>query len=354
MLIADTHLGFGNDSRHLLNNQTKFFDEILFPYIDKYEIKHAIHLGDVFDRRKYVNFVTAKTAKEKFFQPMYDRGVEMHITLGNHDVFYKHTNSVNSLTELYGESKFMENIRIYENPETVNIGGTDILMVPWICAENEGISYEAIKKSTASIACGHLELANFPMYRNSISDHGMDHRIFNSFDFVFSGHFHHKSTTHNIWYVGSTAQYTWSDFGDSRGIHILDTETKEVEFISNDFTMYNKYIYDDVDKTPEKMMNFDANQFAGTYVKMVVKNKTNPLLLEKMIDKFEKADIISLQVVEEVSMYGLDIEVTEEMVDESEDTLSIILKAVTGIEDPAMQSDARKMISEIYQEAMTR
>lgn len=356
-LITDTHWGCRNDSKQLRDNQAKFFDEIFFPYVDKYQINHVIHLGDVFDRRKYVNFTTANETRKHMFQPMFDRGMEIHVLLGNHDCTYKNTNSVNCMRELYGsdDGKYLGGMKVYENPELVNIAGKDMLMLPWICAANEGQSYEIIKRNQASLVFGHLELAGFPMYKNSISDHGMDHGIFSNYDMVYSGHFHHKSLTRNIYYLGSTGQYDWNDYGDSRGFHILDTEKDEpAQFISNDFWMFNRYTYDDVEKTPEQILNFDYTRYAGTFVKMVVKNKQDPFLLEKVIDKFEKSDTVSLQVVEEMSMYGLDDVITTDDVDETEDTLAILHKTVQAASDIENKAEVEKFLNEIYYEAMTR
>lgn len=357
-LIADTHFGVRNDSKQLLNNQKKFFQEIFFPYIDKYKIKTVIHLGDVFDRRKYVNFSTAFATRDILFEPLIAREIETHILLGNHDVFYKETNAVNSMKELYGneQGEYYGGMKVYENPEIVNIAGKSMLMLPWICAANEGMTYDLIKTANASLAFGHLELFGFPMYSDTISDHGMDHRLFANYDMVYSGHFHHKSITGNIHYLGSTGQYTWSDYEDSRGFHILDTETGEIEFISNDFRMFNKYIFDDIKKTPEQMLNFNTSEYAGTFVKMVVRNKQDPYLLEKMIDKFENSDIVNLQVVEEMSMYGLDAEISEEELDESEDTLSILKKVVATAPDlqDNDRTDLETLMTKIYYEAMTR
>ncbi len=355
-LLTDTHFGVRNDTKHLRDNQVRFLNEIFFPYIDKHEIKHVIHLGDVFDRRKYINHTTAMVAKQSLFQPLFDRGIETHVLLGNHDVYYKDTNEVNSMRNLYGNETggYFGGMKVYENPELVNIAGKDVLMLPWICPANEGQSYELIKKNQASLVFGHLELLGFSMYKNSVSDHGMDHGIFANYDMVYSGHFHHKSLTRNIYYLGSTGQYDWNDYGDSRGFHILDTEKDEpATFISNDFWMFNRFNYDDVEKTPEQMLNFDATRYAGTFVKMVVKNKENPYLLERMIDKFEKADIVSLQVVEEMSMYGLDVDVKEDDVDESEDTLSILHKTVQAAPDISDKPELEKFLNEIYYEALT-
>ena len=52
---------------------------------------------------------------------------------------------------------------------------------------------EALSKSPAQIAMGHLEVSGFQMYRGQYSENGWDKELFRRFDTVFSGHFHHKS-----------------------------------------------------------------------------------------------------------------------------------------------------------------
>ena len=70
--ICDTHFGVRNDSPIFLDNAIKFFEEQFFPYLRENKIKTVIHLGDLFDRRKYINFNTLNTVRDKFFQCLHD------------------------------------------------------------------------------------------------------------------------------------------------------------------------------------------------------------------------------------------------------------------------------------------
>ena len=58
-ILNDTHFGVRNDSEAFRNYQLRFYNEIFFPYIEKNNITTLIHLGDVVDRRKFINFQTA-------------------------------------------------------------------------------------------------------------------------------------------------------------------------------------------------------------------------------------------------------------------------------------------------------
>ena len=64
--------------------QGRFYNEVFFPYLDEHDIKHIIHLGDYFDRRKYVNFSSLKANKQHFIEPMLEEWL-MDLILGNHD-----------------------------------------------------------------------------------------------------------------------------------------------------------------------------------------------------------------------------------------------------------------------------
>jgi DNA repair exonuclease SbcCD nuclease subunit len=348
-LIADIHFGVRNENKSLMENQVKFFENIFFPFIDKYEIKHVINLGDTVDRRKFVNFTTTQALTDALIKPLYLRGIESHFILGNHDVFYKDTNDLNAIEQIYGNSIFAEILKIYKNPTEINIGGLDILLLPWITNSNKELSFEALKNSKSTVLMGHLELAGFEMYRGSVSDHGMDASLLNNFDVVCSGHFHHKSTVGSINYLGSTGQYTWSDYGDARGFHIFDTETRLLEFIPNHYHMFNKFFYDDSNKSPEELLSFDASMYARSFVKVIVKNKTNPYLLEKVVEKLEKVDPVDLQVFED--KLQVEIENEEDLLDEAEDTLSIIKKYISSM-NYNDKNQLEKFMTELFAEAI--
>jgi len=95
-LITDTHYGIRNDNQVFLDKNKKFFDNFFFKEIDAQGIKHVIHLGDLVDRRKFINFNTARHLRKDFIEPLIKRNIDYHQILGNHDVYYKNTNDVNA------------------------------------------------------------------------------------------------------------------------------------------------------------------------------------------------------------------------------------------------------------------
>ena len=79
----------------------KFFDEVFFPYLKENDIKTIIHAGDLMDRRKFVNFNILNQVRTQFMDKLRDENIELHCILGNHDVYYRNTNMVNSIRELF-------------------------------------------------------------------------------------------------------------------------------------------------------------------------------------------------------------------------------------------------------------
>ena len=66
-ILNDTHFGVRNDSPAFIRYQNRFYDELFFPYLKENNIKTLIHLGDVVDRRKFINHNTAHNFKNHFF-----------------------------------------------------------------------------------------------------------------------------------------------------------------------------------------------------------------------------------------------------------------------------------------------
>ena len=330
------------------NQMKKFLDEVFFPTLDRENITTVIHLGDLVDRRKYINYLTAKRLRDDFLIPLQRKNIAMHLIAGNHDTFYKNTNEINALRELI-VGKY-SNIHVYDNnPVEIYPDGRPILLLPWICDENREAILEAINKSTAPIVMGHLELNGYEMYRGHVSDHGDDPKIFDKFDLVCSGHYHTRSNSSNIFYLGTPAQYTWSDYADDKGFHILNTGTRELSFIKNPHTSFKKFFYDDINKQMDEVLVFDVNSFKDCYVKVVVKNKTNPYWFDLVIDRLEKSGAADLQVVED--HFNLNLEADSDIINETEDTMTIIRNYIGSMSIKTDKKRVENIIQNLYIEA---
>ena len=350
-LITDTHWGARNDNTAFIDYFKKFYNDVFFPYLENNNIDTIIHLGDIVDRRKYINYQTHQHMHDNFIKPILDNNYKMHVIIGNHDTYYKNTNEVNSMQQLYGANKH-ENLYWYDNsPAVLNFDGCDIMLLPWLCSSNIDSFLKEVDTTSAQVLFGHLELKGFEMYRGAINDHGFDSSLFNKFDIVCSGHFHHKSTVGNINYLGSPYEITWSDFDDPRGFHIFDTDTRTIEFIRNPYTMFNKIFYDDENQTMEYVVNQNYEKVAGSYVKVIIKNKTNPYWFDMFIEKLEKVNPLHIQVVED--HLNLDLESDDDIVSEAEDTMTILHKYIDNLDVNVNKTQLETTIKDLYSEALS-
>ena len=345
-LITDTHWGVRNDSPIMLNHMKKFLDEIFFPYLDDNNVSNVVHLGDLVDRRKYANYVTAKRLRDDFLSVLEEKKITTYIIAGNHDTYYKNTNNVNALDQLVN-GKYNHITIIDKVPAEILDGG--VLLLPWICDDNRQQIMETINSSKAPIVMGHLELCGYEMYKGHVNDHGDDPKIFDRFDLVLSGHYHTRSNNGNIFYLGTPVQYTWSDYNDIKGFHILDTTTRSLEFIPNPHLIFHKFFYDDLNKNMDEVLLFDASQYKNCYVKLVIKNKVNPYWFDLVIERLEKADLADIQVVED--HFNLDLEADDDIINEAEDTISIIHKFIDGMNINTDRKRVENIIQNLYIEA---
>ena len=201
-IITDTHFGARNDSVQFDDYFYQFYEGQFFPYLQKNNIKTVLHLGDVLDRRKFVSYRIAKNFRERFILPFQALDIELHALVGNHDIFYKNTNDVNSLQELINDR--YKKIHLYPEAQEVTFDGLPILFMPWINSQNYIYAMGMIDETKAQICMGHLDINGFKMNKTAIiSEHGYDKTTFRKFDTVMSGHFHHKSDDGQIFYLGT-------------------------------------------------------------------------------------------------------------------------------------------------------
>lgn len=342
-LITDTHFGARGDSVLFYDYMMEFYNNIFFPYLEENNISTVIHLGDVVDRRKFINFNILHRFKREFVGRLQDMKIDTHIIVGNHDTYYKNTNNINAMNELI-DFCHPNAPKVYWEPKTIKVDGTEIFMLPWINSGNYQDSLSAIKKTKAKFCMGHLELAGFEMMRGMKCEDGMDMKLFSKFQSVFTGHFHHKSTYKNITYLGSPYETTWVDYKDPRGFHIFDTDTGEIEFVQNPYHMFNKIWYNDKSKPDQ-----DFSQYKGKYVKVIVEEKSNPYNFDMFIDNLYKAEVADLGIVEEEIDFDSD-DVNAD--DAAEDTIALLTKYIDNYELDVDKTKLKGIMQELYQTAL--
>jgi DNA repair exonuclease SbcCD nuclease subunit len=346
-ILGDTHHGMRGDSLDFHRYYEKFYSQIFFPYLKENGIDTVFQLGDLFDRRKFINFNSLYLVRKYFFEPLKENNIQFHTLLGNHDVAYKNTLEVNSSSLLLND---YGNITIHSSFDTVNFDGIDVDVVPWICDDNQTDIFNKIKESRSQICFGHFEIAGFEMDRGNICHEGIDKSSLKKYDIVLTGHFHHKSSDGHITYVGTPGEMTWSDYNDPRGFHIFDTDTREFTFIQNPYRMFYKVTYDDTKQDFEYWKQYNYTQHHDTYVKVVVLNKQNPFMFDTVIDNLYKCGISDLSIVEDFSEISVDQD--QELIDQAEDTMTILSKYIDGLQLNVEPDKLKTIMRELYVEAL--
>ena len=303
-------------------------------------ITTIVDMGDTFDSRKGVDFVSLEWAKNHYYDRLAELGITVHTIIGNHTAYYKNTN------DLTGVGLFLreyDNIKIYSEAEEVKIDKTKFLFVPWINSENEEKTLQLIDDSDSPCVMGHLELNGFMATRGHFMEHGMDSNVFDKFERVYSGHYHMRSNKENVFYLGNPYEMYWNDVNDrNRGFHLFDTDTLEHTPVNNPYQLFHNLYYED---TPHQML--DITKYDQKILKVIVRKKSDPKQFEKYIDKLYSSNLAELKIVE-----NFDFTEGEEFeADESEDTISLLNRYIQESEVDLDKSVITEILQDVYREA---
>jgi predicted phosphodiesterase len=337
-IITDTHWSARKSSRLFHDYFELFYKNVFFPTLEQYGITTVIHMGDAFDSRKSIDFWGLDWTRRVVLEPL--SSYDVHMVVGNHDIFLRNSNKINSPELLLKDYK---NIKTYSEPTEIKVGDLGVLLLPWINSENSERSLKMIQKTKYKVVMSHLELNGFSPYKGHIMDSGMDATIFNNFKKVFSGHYHTRSDNGTVYYLGNPYEIYWNDVNDTRGFTIFDTETLEHFPVNNPYRMFYNIYYED---TPHQ--TFDIREYENKIIRVIVRKKSNQKHFEKFIDKLYTANVAELKIVENFQIQ--DIEEFEAF--ESEDTFSILQRYVNESECDLNKNTITNILEEVYKEAL--
>lgn len=256
LLFSDLHLGIHNNNSIWLDLSMKLAEEMYNTCLAK-DIKDIIFLGDFFNDRRSINVKTLDTAMN-FINYFEDKGVTLHLIIGNHDCYLKNSITPNSISIFQDKSYVNIVTQAYELDENMTLIGwlQDFGNVKTRClAGHFGIS-ECITTNDSSV----VEYVQ---------------KQFEDFELVLSGHFHTPSTYKNICYIGSVFPFTFADVDSPRGYYIFDTNTLKKKFIEFAEAPKYKIIYSD--------QKYTEADIKGNMVKYIYTTEMKKNDLEKEI-----------------------------------------------------------------------
>ena len=340
-LITDTHYNFRKANKSFHEYFAKFYDDIFFPTLEKRKIKTVIHLGDAFDSRKGVDYWALDWAKENVYDRFQDLGITVYNIVGNHDAYYKNSNEINAIDTLL--QQYFNVVRVSKPAEYI-IEGMKTVLLPWICADNEKETFKLLEETEAKVVFGHLELNGFTVYPGQYQQEGLDKKVFQKFDRVYSGHYHTRSDDGKIFYLGNPYQMFWNDVDDIRGFNIFDTNEYELEKFDNPYSMFERMYYDETD-----YKKFDTSYLTNKMVKIVVRKKEDHLKFDKFVDSILKVNPLELKIVENIDVFDDDVDCSDIT---TEDTLGILDKYVQEADFDLNKDMVKKLLRDVYNEAL--
>lgn len=323
-IITDTHCGIRKSNDAYINNAEEFYSEEFFPVIIERGIKHIVHLGDIFDDRKSINFKALDSLFNSFVEKLQENGITLHLILGNHDTYFRSTNKLNSPQLMLAD---IDNVIIYDKPTEIDFEGTTLGLVPWLAPDNFKECMDFINTTKSTLIGGHFELSGFELYPGTIATGGnISTEAFARFDAVWSGHYHTKSSVGNITYLGAPLEFTWADAHDPKYFHIYDTKTETLEPIRNTKVLHRKIYYNDKEND---YTSFDVEAYREKYVRVIVVEKSDPFIFDRFIDRLNSINPLSLKVDENYAEFG-GSEVTDDL--EFSDTETLLKEYVDAVE----------------------
>lgn len=278
-VVSDTHFGMKRGSDIFLESQLKFFKEQFIPELKEKKIDTILHLGDFFDNRVSIDSKIMSAVLDLFQNDLKD--FKIHILVGNHDSYLESSIHINSIKTL----SYFSNVTVYNDVESIELGGRRILMCPWVTNVEE-FSLKLDTYGKHDICAGHFDIARCKMFKNQESEHGIDSSVFLSrFKITMSGHFHTRSVTklglNELIYFGNPYHMTRNDIDDERGYMILNLKTMKYEFINNEKSL--KFISV---KYPNILTEEDVK---GNHVDVVVEynESYNENEIQSYLDKLE-------------------------------------------------------------------
>lgn len=287
--FTDPHIGVRNSAVEWMDSVEAYFRDEMLPLMEK-EWKPGdvcACLGDVFDSRNSINIRALNIGHWLFgrLSKIFERTI---IILGNHDVFNKSTNEINSVRFLSS----IKGVEVYEEPSRITLGGKSVVLMPWRASHDAEKECIAAAESADMLWC-HADIRGSTFNKRTVIEDGCGEEDFVKFGRVYTGHIHYRQAKGNVRIIGTPYQLTRSDAGNPKGVIRVDLATMEETFFEN--TLSPRFFQMTLKRLAEMTLDEFTEHIAGNYVDLyLTADEADFLQVSRLLDHTELAKSFSL------------------------------------------------------------
>lgn len=248
LIFSDLHLHNHKKNINRLHDCLKVLDWIFNKAVEN-SCTDILFLGDLFHERSKIDILNYLRTFEMFMQFFSDHPeINIHLLVGNHDMYHKERWDVNSVKPLVA----IPNVHIVDKPQTKVIHGVNVDFLPYV--ENTPEALKQIKNNRNSqdfhLLLGHLAVHGatlntvYATTADVIVEYDdvmqfVDPSVFSEWKQTFLGHYHAPQVLTkkgNVEYVGSPLELSYGEAYQDKHIIVFDMDTFKKTYIDNDFS----------------------------------------------------------------------------------------------------------------------
>jgi DNA repair exonuclease SbcCD nuclease subunit len=288
--LRDTHFRAKN-SVHRVGNM---YQDIMAKLDEVIELSKGcalvIHDGDVFDSPYVSNSVI-----DDVIDKIENANIPWYITVGNHDMSGANwgTSKSSALAHVFRRSKLIHEL------DEIKTQDVYIKSFPYYYACEEDIKKNGLKhdqEGKFTIASTHAFISIKPFLKQVLHVQAKD--IKSDFDLVLCSHFHDvfDENINNSRFVnsGSLCRLSITERKHQPQVLIIDTKTKEVEFIKLKSAKPFDKVFDMSKVDEKKIFNADIEKF----IKSIESTQFQEMSITGMINQIAKEEKVDKKVVE--------------------------------------------------------
>jgi DNA repair exonuclease SbcCD nuclease subunit len=215
--------------------------------------------------------------------------------IGNHDLNSEATAS--SMVSHHKATTVVKNTLMYSG----NIGFMSFIRDN---SQFEKAAMDLYNKGARLIFC-HAEFNGAQFESGAYAPHGIDANLFPKDLKFVSGHFHKKQAFGNIQYLGTPRHLTRSDINEIKGVHIIDTNTLNMEFIATPQSVCQPFTFISINSEEDlKNIPTDISDFNKVYIDIkgtdeLIKKAKKIVPIGAKIRVFEDQELIKTLEIKE-------------------------------------------------------